>query len=160
VAGKTRLGLHVAAELSDYFADGISFVNLAPISDAELVLPTVAQALAIELAAARIKLLPPPALLARLDQPLAVLTSGGRDAPARQQTLRKTIDWSYQLLDADEQRLFRLLSVFVGGCSLQAIEAICAALGTRRLPSRYWMGRLPSSTRVCCSRSSKQSRVS
>ncbi len=259
-SGKTRLGLHVAAELSDYFADGIFFVNLAPISDAELVVPTVAQALsvkeiptrsmveqlqaflqekqllllldnfeqvvsaactlsdllarcphlkllvtsravlhlaaehefavpplslpdlnhlpdlvtlsqyeavalfiaraqalqsnfqmsnasapavaeictrldglplAIELAAARIKLLPPPALLARLDQPLAVLTSGGRDAPARQQTLRKTIDWSYQLLDADEQRLFRLLSVFVGGCSLQAIEAICAAPGTQ-----------------------------
>src|SRR5260221_2230872 len=87
--------------------------------------------LAIELAAARIKLLPPPALLARLGQRLAVLTSGGRDAPARQQTLRRTIEWSYQLLDADEQRLFRRLSVFVGGCTLQAIEAICAALDTQ-----------------------------
>jgi predicted ATPase/DNA-binding CsgD family transcriptional regulator len=259
-SGKTRLGLHVAAELSDHFTDGISFVNLAPISDAELVVPTIAQTLgvkesttrsmleqlqaflqekllllvldnfeqvvsaaprlsellsrcshlkllvtsrtvlhlaaehefavpplslpdlnhlpdlvtlsqyeavalfiaraqalkpdfqvsnasapavaeictrldglplAIELAAARIKLLPPPALLARLGQRLAVLTSGGRDAPARQQTLRKTIDWSYQLLDADEQRLFRRLSVFVGGCTLQAIEAICAALDTQ-----------------------------
>lgn len=259
-SGKTRLGLHVAAELSDHFTDGISFVNLAPISDADLVVPTIAQTLgvkesptrsmveqlqaflqekllllvldnfeqvvsaacilsdllarcshlkllvtsrtvlhlaaehefavpplslpdlnhlpdlvtlsqyeavalfiaraqalkpefqvstasapavaeictrldglplAIELAAARIKLLPPPALLARLDRPLAVLTSGGRDAPARQQTLRKTIDWSYQLLDADEQRLFRHLSVFVGGCSLQTSEAICAALDTQ-----------------------------
>src|SRR6266699_2645143 len=259
-SGKTRLGLHVAAELSDHFTDGIYFVNLAPISDAELVVPTIAQTLgvkesvtrsmveqlqaflqekrlllvldnfeqvvsaalrlsdllarcshlkllvtsrtvlhlaaeyafavpplslpdlnhlpdlvtlsqyeavalfiaraqalkpdfhvsnasapavaeictrldglplAIELAAARITLLPPPALLARLGQRLAVLTSGVRDAPARQQTLRKTIDWSYQLLDADEQRLFRRLSVFVGGCTLQAIEAICAALDTQ-----------------------------
>jgi predicted ATPase/DNA-binding CsgD family transcriptional regulator len=87
--------------------------------------------LAIELAAARIKLLPPPALLARLGQRLAVLTSGGRDAPARQQTLRKAIDWSYRLLDAEEQRLFQRLSVFVGGCTLQAIEALCAALDTQ-----------------------------
>jgi predicted ATPase/class 3 adenylate cyclase/DNA-binding CsgD family transcriptional regulator len=259
-SGKTRLGLHVAAELSDHFTDGISYVHLAPISDAELVMPTIAQTLgvkesptrsmmeqlqaflqekhlllvldnfeqvvsaacilsdllslcshlkllvtsrtvlhlaaehefavpplslpdlnhlpdlvtlsqyeavalfiaraqalqpefqvsnasapavaeictrldglplAIELAAARINLLPPPALLARLGQRLAVLTSAVRDAPARQQTLRKTIDWSYQLLDADEQRLFRWLSVFVGGCTLQAIEAICAALDTQ-----------------------------
>src|SRR5256886_379555 len=254
------VGLQVAAELSDHFTDGIYFVNLAPISDAELVVPTIAQTLgvkesptrstveqlqtflqkkllllvldnfeqvvsaaprlsdllarcsllkllvtsravlhlsaehefavpplslpdlnhlpdlvtlsqyeavalfiaraqalkpefevshasapavaeicarldglplAIELAAARIKLLPPPALLARLGQRLAVLTSGGRDAPARQQTLRKTIEWSYQLLDAEEQRLFRRLSVFVGGCTLQAIEAVYAALGTQ-----------------------------
>jgi predicted ATPase/class 3 adenylate cyclase/DNA-binding CsgD family transcriptional regulator len=259
-SGKTRLALQVAAELSDHFPDGIYFLNLAPISDAELVVPTIAQTLgvkesstrsmveqlqaflqekllllvldnfeqvvsaacilsdllarcsrlkllvtsrallhlsaehefavpplslpdlnhlpdlvtlsqyeavalfiaraqalkpdfqvsnasapavaeictrldglplAIELAATRIKLLPPPALLARLGQRLAVLTSGGRDAPARQQTLRKTIDWSYQLLDADEQRLFRRLSVFVGGCTLQAIEALCAALDTQ-----------------------------
>src|SRR5712691_11176993 len=259
-SGKTRLGLHVAAELSDHFTGGISFVNLTPISDAELVVPTIAQTLgvkesptrsiveqlqaflqekllllvldnfeqvvsaacilsdllarcshlkllvtsrtvlhlaaehafavpplslpdlnhlpdlvtlsqyeavalfiaraqalqpefqvsnasapavaeictrldglplAIELAAARIKLLPPPALLARLDQRLTVLTSGLRDAPARQQTLRKTIEWSYQLLDADEQRLFRRLSVFVGGCTLQAIEAVGAALDTQ-----------------------------
>jgi predicted ATPase/class 3 adenylate cyclase/DNA-binding CsgD family transcriptional regulator len=259
-SGKTRLGVHVAAELNDHFTGGISFVNLAPISDAELVVPTIAQTLgvkesptrsmaeqlqaflqekllllvldnfeqvvsaaprlsdllarcqhlkllvtsrtvlhlaaehefavpplslpdlnhlpdlvtlsqyeavalfiaraqalkpdfqvsnasapavaeictrldglplAIELAAARIKLLPPPALLARLGQRLAVLTSGVRDAPARHQTLRKTIDWSYQLLDTGEQRLFRRLSVFVGGCTLQAIEAICAALDTQ-----------------------------
>jgi predicted ATPase/class 3 adenylate cyclase/DNA-binding CsgD family transcriptional regulator len=259
-SGKTRLSLHVAAELRDHFTDGIYFVNLAPISDAELVVPTMVQTLglkesatrsmveqlqtflqekqllllldnfeqvvsaacilsdllarcshlkllvtsrevlhlsaehefavpplslpdlkhlpdlvtlsqyeavalfiaraqalqsdfqvsnanapavaeicarldglplAIELAAARIKLLPPQALLARLGQRLAVLTSGRRDAPARQQTLRKTIEWSYQLLDAEEQRLFRRLSVFVGGCTLQAIEAVCAALDTQ-----------------------------
>ena len=87
--------------------------------------------LAIELAAARMKVLSPQALLARLDQPLNVLTGGTRDAPARQQTLRNTIEWSYQLLDAREQRLFRWLSVFVGGCSLQAAEAVCSGPGDR-----------------------------
>jgi predicted ATPase len=81
--------------------------------------------LAIELAAARIKLLPPQALLARLSQRLGVLTSEALDVPERQQTLRNTIAWSYRLLDAQEQRLFRALSVFVGGCTLEAIEGVC-----------------------------------
>jgi predicted ATPase/class 3 adenylate cyclase/DNA-binding CsgD family transcriptional regulator len=255
--GKTRMALQVAAELSDRFADGVFFVNLAPISDPAFVVPTIAQALdvkefaeqpvhdllkaflrekellllldnfeqvvsaalqvadllvtcpqlkvlvtsrivlhvqaehefavppltvpdprhlpdvvalaqyeavaffleraqaikptfqltstnaqtvaeicvrldglplAIELAAARIKLLPPQALLTRLGQRLQVLTSGARDAPERQQTLRNTIAWSYELLNAKEQRLFRRLSVFAGGCTLQAIETVCAAL--------------------------------
>src|SRR5437588_3232966 len=254
-AGKTRLGLQVAAELSDRFTDGVFFVNLAPVSDPALVVPTIAQTLdiregsgqpllehvkqevqhkhmfllldnfeqvvtegvqivdllaacpqlkilvtsrevshvhaehefplpplalpdpghladlaalshyaavalflqraqavkpdfqitnanagaiaeicvrldglplAIELAAARMKLFPPQALLARLDQRLAVLTGTSRDVPARQQTLRNTISWSYNLLDAAEQRLFRRLSVFVGGCTLEAVEAACA----------------------------------
>ncbi len=257
--GKTRLGLQVAAEFSDCFADGVFFVNLAPLSDSDLVVPTIAQTLgireiagqhllerlkeqlqwqqvlllldnfeqvesaamqvadllaacqelkvlvtsravlhvraehefavpplslpdpknlpdlaalsqyeavalfiqraqaiqsdfqvtstnapavaeicvrldglplAIELAAARIKVLPPQALLARLGQRLAVLTSGARDTPARQQTLRNTIEWSYQLLDASEQRLFRQLSVFIGGCMLE--EARLAMLETIR----------------------------
>ena len=256
--GKTRLGLQVTAELSDRFADGVFFVNLAPLSNPELVLPAIAEVLdvkeiggqpilsllhaylrekrllllldnfeqvvraalqvaellascpklkvlvtsrmalhvrveqefavppltlpdpkrlpdlvvlsqyeavalfiqraravksnfqvtnasapavaeicvrldglplAIELAAARIKVLQPQALLARLGQRLAMLTSGAWDAPARQQTLRSTIEWSYQLLDADEQRLFRRLSVFVGGCTLEAVEAVWVALG-------------------------------
>jgi len=256
--GKTRLGLQVAAELSDSFADGTFFVNLAPISDPALVVPTIAETLgiqegagqsllerlrenlrakrvlllldnfepvvsaavqvvellaacpklkalvtsrevlhvqaeheftvppfplpdlkhlpdlatlshnaaialfiqraqatkpdfqltnanaraiveicarldglplAIELAAARMKLLPPQALLARLGQRLQVLTGAARDVPARQQTLRNTIEWSYNLLDAAEQRLFRRLSVFSGGCTLEAAEAICAAPG-------------------------------
>jgi predicted ATPase len=84
--------------------------------------------LAIELAAARIKLFPPAALLQRLEQRLPLLTGRPRDLPARQQTLRNTIDWSYTLLDAGEQTLFRRLSVFVGGCTLEAAEAVTAAL--------------------------------
>jgi predicted ATPase/class 3 adenylate cyclase len=84
--------------------------------------------LAIELAAARVKLFPPEALLARLNQRLQVLTSGARDAPARQQSLHNTIAWSYDLLHAQEQQLFRRLSAFVGGCTLEAIEVVCAAL--------------------------------
>ncbi len=261
--GKTRLALQVAAELSDIFADGVFFVNLAPISDPALVVPSIAETLgireradqsllerlkehlcqkqmlllldnfeqvvsaaaqivellvacpplkvmvtsrevphvrarheftvpplplpdlkhlpdlaalshfaavalfisraqavkpdfqmtatnahpiaeicarldglplAIELAAARIKLLPPQALLARLSQRLGVLTSEALDVPERQQTLRNTITWSYQLLDTQDQRLFRALSVFVGGCTLEAIEAVCAAFGDEAKP--------------------------
>jgi predicted ATPase len=256
--GKTRLALQVAAELSDDFTDGVYFVNLAPISDLEFVIPTIAQTLglrevagqpllehlkgelqqkqllllldnfeqvvsvalqlmdvlaacprlkvlvtsrevlhvraehefvvpplalpdlthlpelavlshyaavalfleraratkpdfqltaanarviaeicvrldglplAIELAAARIKLFPPQALLARLDQRLHILTSRAQDAPARQQSLRNTIAWSYELQHAEEQRLFRRLSIFVGGCTLEAVEAVCRTLG-------------------------------
>jgi len=82
--------------------------------------------LAIELAAARIKLLPPKTMLARLQESsLGLLTSGAHDLPIRQQTLRSAIQWSYDLLNADEQRTFRSLSVFVGGCTLQtALTAI------------------------------------
>ncbi len=254
--GKTRLGLQVAAELSEVFPDGVFFVNLAPVSDPAFVLPAIAQVLdvkelggytqldllqaflrekqllllldnfeqvvraavpvaellaacpklrivvtsrmtlhvraehefvvpplvlpdpkrlpdlvamshyeavelfvsraqvvkpefqlsnanapaiaeicarldglplAIELAVARIKLLTPQTLLARLGQQFAVLTGGPHDTPARQQTLRKTIDWSYDLLEEDEKRLFRRLAVFVGGCTLEAAGAVCNA---------------------------------
>ena len=256
--GKTRLGLQIATELPDDFADGVCFVSLAPISDPDLVMPTIAQALdlkevagqslpdllhvflrdkhllllldnfeqvvaaapklsdllvacpdvkilvtsravlhvqgeheypvpplaipdlkqlpelealahyaavalflrraqaiqpsfrltrnnaravaeicarldglplAIELAAARVKLLPPQALLARLAHRLQVLTSGTRDVPERHRTLRNTIQWSYDLLNAAEQQLFRRLSVFVGGCTLEAVEAVCTMPG-------------------------------
>jgi predicted ATPase/DNA-binding CsgD family transcriptional regulator len=251
--GKTRLGLQVAAELSDRFANGVFFVNLAPIRDPEFVLPAIGQVLgiketseqspldllqaslreqqvlllldnfeqvmraashisvllaacpklkimvtsrmvlhvraeqeyavlplsladparlpdlvalaqyeavtlfvaraqaikadfalteanaraiaeicvrldglplAIELAAARSKLLPPQALLRRLSHRLEVLTGGAQDLPARQQTLRNTLQWSYDLLTKQEQRLFRWLSIFVGGCTLEAAEAV------------------------------------
>ncbi len=88
--------------------------------------------LALELAAARLKLLPLPALLERLEHRLTVLTGGPRDLPARQQTLRDTIAWSYDLLSTEEQRLFRLLSVFVGGATLEAVEQVFRALGGER----------------------------
>ena len=89
--------------------------------------------LAIELAAARIPLLSPQALLSRLSQRFMVLTSGGQDAPARQQTLRNTIAWSYDLLDAEEQQLLRRLSVFVDGCTLEGVEGLYQALGEETL---------------------------
>jgi predicted ATPase/class 3 adenylate cyclase len=85
--------------------------------------------LAIELAAARIKLLPPQALLARLENRLKLLTGGARDLPARQQTLRGAIAWSCDLLEEPEKRLFRRLAVFVAGCTLEAAEAVCSADG-------------------------------
>ncbi len=85
--------------------------------------------LAIELAAARIRLLSPQALLARLSRRLEVLTGGARNLPARQQTLRATIAWSYQLLAPAEQQLFRCLSIFAGSCTLQAVEAITKQTG-------------------------------
>jgi len=85
--------------------------------------------LAIELAAARSKVLPPRALLARLGQRFTLLTSGAQDIPARQQRLRNTIAWSYDLLEAGEQVLFRRLSVFVGGATLEALAALYTTLG-------------------------------
>ena len=81
--------------------------------------------LAIELAAARIKILSPEAILVRLDQQLDVLAAGSRDLPARQQTLRGAIAWSYDLLDEGGRRLLDRLSVFASGCDLAAAEAIC-----------------------------------
>ncbi|MGY4858485.1 DUF4062 domain-containing protein [Cryobacterium sp. AP23] len=82
--------------------------------------------LALELAAARIRLLSPELMLARLDRRLPLLTGGVTDLPARQQTLRRTIQWSTQLLGEEEQRLLARLGVFVGGFTLEAVESICA----------------------------------
>ncbi len=81
--------------------------------------------LAIELAAARVKLFSPQALLDRLDRGLQLLAGGARDLPGRQQTLRDAIAWSYDLLDVGEQALFRRFAVFAGGCTLEAVEAVC-----------------------------------
>ena len=105
--------------------------------------------LAVELAAARASVLTPQQLLERLSQRLDLL-KGGRDAEARQQTLRATIEWSYELLDEAEQQLFARLSVFAGGCTLQAAEEVADVdLDTlqslvdksllRFTDGRYWM---------------------
>jgi predicted ATPase/DNA-binding CsgD family transcriptional regulator len=85
--------------------------------------------LAIELAATRVKMLPPSALLDRLEQRLPLLTRGGRDVAVRQQTMRDTIAWSYDLLPAEEQALFSRLAVFVGGFTLEAAEWVAGSQG-------------------------------
>jgi predicted ATPase len=106
--------------------------------------------LALELAAARVKALSTRQILERLEQRLPLLSGGARDAPERQRTLRATIEWSYELLAPEEQRLFSRLAVFRGGCTLEAAEAVCAAdLDTlqslvekslsRFSNERYWM---------------------
>jgi predicted ATPase len=105
--------------------------------------------LAVELAAARTKALSPRQILERLSQRLDLL-EGGRDADPRQQTLRATIDWSYELLSEEEQRVLRALSIFAGGSTLEAAEAVCGAdINTlqslveksllRFSNERYWM---------------------
>ncbi|HYO91844.1 MAG TPA: tetratricopeptide repeat protein, partial [Pyrinomonadaceae bacterium] len=85
--------------------------------------------LALELAAARVKLLTPRAMLDRLDQRLTLLTGGARDLPGRQQTMRGAVAWSYDLLDESERTVLRRLAVFAGGCTLEAAEALCGAGG-------------------------------
>jgi predicted ATPase/DNA-binding SARP family transcriptional activator len=82
--------------------------------------------LALELAAARTRVLTPEQIMSRIARPLELLTGGARDLPVRHQTLRATIDWSYELLTPAQQALFGQLSVFAGGCSLEAVEAVCA----------------------------------
>lgn len=94
--------------------------------------------LAIELAAARVRLFSPREMLARLDNRLALLTGGGRELPARQQTLRGALDWSYDLLDRRERQLFGRLAVFAGGCTAQAAQAVCNADGELQLD--VWEG--------------------
>ncbi len=89
--------------------------------------------LALELAAARIRSLSPRLLLERLDRQLDLLV-GARDAPIRQQSLRATLDWSYDLLSVTERTLFRRLAIFAGGCSLDAAEAVCPDIPSQVLP--------------------------
>ena len=106
--------------------------------------------LALELAAARVKALSSAQILERLEKRLPLLTGGARDLPERQRTLRGAIEWSYELLNEEEQRLFARLSVFRGGCTLEAAEEVCeAGLDTlhslvdksllRHTNERYWM---------------------
>jgi predicted ATPase/nucleoside phosphorylase len=85
--------------------------------------------LAVELAAARVKLLSPQAILKRLNKRFQLLTGGARDLPTRQQTLRSLIDWSYQLLGPEEQVLFARLAVFAGSFTVEAVEAVCGTVG-------------------------------
>jgi predicted ATPase/DNA-binding CsgD family transcriptional regulator len=89
--------------------------------------------LAIELAAARMRSLSPQALLRRLDQRLGLLTGGARDQPERLQTMRDAIAWSYDLLEPEEQALFRRLASFVGGCTIEAVEAVATAVSALAL---------------------------
>src|SRR5580698_2759861 len=89
--------------------------------------------LAIELAAARVKVLSPASMCTRLASSLQLLTGGARDLPQRQQTLRAAFDWSHDLLSPAEQKLFRRLSVFVGGCTLEGVEAVCDTKGDLEL---------------------------
>ena len=94
---------------------------------AEICLRVDGLPLGLELAAARVRMFSPQALLARLEQRLPLLTGGAGEAPARQRTLRATIDWSYDLLVASEQTLFVRLGCFAGGCTIETAEAVCGA---------------------------------
>lgn len=128
-----RLFVDRAAALRPYFA--VNPENATAV--VEICARVDGLPLAIELVAARIKILSPEAMLARLQSRLSLLTGGGRDLPERQQTLRRAIEWSYNLLDEQEQTLFGRVSVFSGSRSLEAIEAICnTALDTPAGQSR------------------------
>src|ERR1700693_5209331 len=104
--------------------------------------------LAIELAAARIKLLSPSAMQSRLESSLQLLTGGAKDLPMRQQTLRRTMDWSYDLLSPAEQTLFQRISVFVGGCTLEGVEAVCNTKQGLGIESLDGMGSLVNNSLV------------
>jgi predicted ATPase len=118
--GAVRLFIDRAAAIGSNFA--LTEPNVAAV--AEVCRRVDGLPLAIELAAARTKVLPPRTLLARLEQRLPLLTGGARDMPVRQQTMRAAIAWSYDGLPLSEQRLFRRLAVFAGGFDLSALDAV------------------------------------
>ena len=123
--GAVRLFLERArAVRPDLEFEGEDFAAVSAICRALDGLP-----LAIELAAARVRVLSPAMIQSRLAEGLDVLTGGARDAPQRQKTMRGAIAWSYDLLDAEEQRAFRCLAVFSGGFTLSAAEAVCGEVG-------------------------------
>jgi predicted ATPase len=119
--GAVQLFIERALAVKPDFA--VSHVNAPAV--AEICYRLDGLPLAIELAAARIRLLSPTAILAQLENRMKLLTGGARDLPARQQTLRNAIAWSYDLLNDEEKRLFQRLSVFLGGSSMVAAEAVC-----------------------------------
>ena len=104
--------------------------------------------LAIELAAARIKLLTPEQIVARLEDHLTLLTAGSRDLPERQPTLRGAIAWSYDLLEPGTRRLLNRLAVFVGGCELDVADRVCSP--ANESASTSLTASRPLSTRACC----------
>ena len=118
-----------AASVPGFDIDDTNAVAIAEITDRLGGLP-----LAIELAAARVKLLPPEAILARLEHSLGLLVSDRRDVPDRQRTLRATVAWSYELLSEDARSLFAACSVFRGGISLEIIETAVAQALDLRMP--------------------------
>src|SRR5438046_1506335 len=123
--GKTRLAIEVAKRVAGDFADGVVFVDLAPLRDGGLVLGAIAQRLGVDERDAT----PLPDLLAvslRGRRLLVLLDNFEHLLPAREKPMREAIAWSYELLDEPEQALFRRLCVFAGGCTLEAAEAICA----------------------------------
>lgn len=117
-------GIHLFAERARAARSGFRITTENASAVIELCRRLDGLPLAIELAAARVSLLPPKAMLARLGNRLALLTGGARDLPDRQRTLRATLDWSYGLLDVDERWLFARLAVFAGGSTLEAAKAI------------------------------------
>jgi non-specific serine/threonine protein kinase len=137
--GQDRVSKLMRSEAARLFVERATSVEAAFAVD-ERTAPAIAQLcwrldgipLAIELAAARVNVLSPEQIVARLDDQFRLLTGGGRAALPRQQTLRATIDWSYHLLTDAQQRLFRRLAVFVGGWALEAAEAVGAGDGVER----------------------------
>jgi predicted ATPase/DNA-binding CsgD family transcriptional regulator len=126
------IALFVERARTTQFEFGLTRENAATI--AEICIHLDGLPLALELAAARIKLLPPQTMLAQLrDSPLRLLAGGSRDLPARQRTLRNTVQWSYDLLDADEQHAFRWFTMFAGGSTLEAALALVASAASMDL---------------------------